>query len=227
MLTPWKKSHDQPKHRIKKQRHYFANKGPSSQSYGCSSTHVWMWELDYKDSWAPKNWCFELWCWRKLLRVPWTMRRSNQSILKEICPEYSLEYSTAEDATPILWSPDAKICLIWKDPQSGKAVIESHQWWLPPMKAGEGDDRGWDGWLASLTQWTWVWVNFGSWRRGRPSVLQSMGLQRVGYDWVTELNWTETCINTMTWKSCVTEGKEGSMKNVLLSHLSMIFPNFT
>ena len=81
---------------IKKQRHYFANKGPSSQAYGFSSSHVWMWELDYKESWALKNWCFwtVVFCWielRRLLRVPWTARRSNQSILKEISPEYSLE----------------------------------------------------------------------------------------------------------------------------------------
>ena len=74
---------------IKKQRHYFANKGPSSQGYGFSSSHVWMWELDYKESWAPRSWCF--WCWRRLLRVPWTARRSSQSILKEISPECSLE----------------------------------------------------------------------------------------------------------------------------------------
>ena len=70
---------------------YFADKGPSSQSCGFSSSHVWMWELDYKESWAPKIWCSWLWCWRRLLRVPWTVRRSNQSILKEISPEYSLE----------------------------------------------------------------------------------------------------------------------------------------
>ena len=81
----------QPRQLIKKQRHYFANKGPSSQSYDFSRSRVWMWELDYKESWAPKNWSFELWCWRRLLRVPWTARRSNQSILKEISPEYSLE----------------------------------------------------------------------------------------------------------------------------------------
>ena len=91
MLAPWKKSYDQVRQHIKKQRHYFANKGPSSESYGFSSSHVWMWELDYKESWAPKNWCFDLWCWRRLLRVPWTARRSNQSILKEMSPEYSLE----------------------------------------------------------------------------------------------------------------------------------------
>ena len=64
--------------------HYFANKGPHSQSNDFSSGHVWIWELDHKESWAPKNWCFELWCWRRLLRVPWTARRSNHSILKEI-----------------------------------------------------------------------------------------------------------------------------------------------
>ena len=76
---------------LKKQRHYFANKCPSSPSYVFSSSHVWMWELDYKESWVPKIDAFELWCWRRLLRVPWTARRSNQSILKEISPEYSLE----------------------------------------------------------------------------------------------------------------------------------------
>ena len=76
---------------ILKSRHYFVNKGPSSQGYGFSSGHVCMWELDGEESWAPKNWCFELWCWRRLLRVPWTARRSNQSLLKEISPGCSLE----------------------------------------------------------------------------------------------------------------------------------------
>ena len=80
-----------PRQHIQKQRHYFANKGPSSQGYGFSSGHVWMWELDCEESWAPKNWCFELWCWRRFLRVPWTGRRSNQFILKEISPGCSLE----------------------------------------------------------------------------------------------------------------------------------------
>ena len=77
--------------KCKKQTHYFANKGQSSQGYGFSSGHVWMWELDYKESWVKRTDAFELWCWRRLLRVPWTARRSNQSILKEISPEYSLE----------------------------------------------------------------------------------------------------------------------------------------
>ena len=76
---------------LKKQKHYFANKGPSSQGYGFSSSHVWMWELDYRESWGPKNDAFELWRWRKLLRVPWIVRISNQAILKEISPGCSLE----------------------------------------------------------------------------------------------------------------------------------------
>ena len=88
MLAPWKKSHDKTKQHIKKQRHYFANKGPSSQSYDFPSSHVWMWELDHKEDWVLKNWCFwtveDSW-------VSWTARRYNQSTLKEISPEYSLE----------------------------------------------------------------------------------------------------------------------------------------
>ena len=76
---------------MKKQRHYFANKGPSNQGYSFSSGHVWIWEMDYKESWGWRIDDFELWCWRRLLRVPWTARRSSLSILKEISPEYSLE----------------------------------------------------------------------------------------------------------------------------------------
>ena len=93
MLAPCKKkkSYDQPRQHIKKLRHYFADKGPSSQSYGFSSGHVWMWELDYKESRAPKNWCFWTVVWGRLLRASWMARRSNQSTLKEISPEYSLE----------------------------------------------------------------------------------------------------------------------------------------
>ena len=91
MLTPWKKSYGQPGQHIKKQRYYFANKGLSSQSYGFSSNHVWIWELDLKKAECQTIDAFELWCWRRLLRVPWTARRANQSILKEINPEYSLE----------------------------------------------------------------------------------------------------------------------------------------
>ena len=112
---------------------------------------------------------FVLWCWRRLLRVPWTARRSNQSILKEISPGAT----SCEELTH------------WK-----------RLWcWEGLGAGGEGDDRGWDGWMASLTQWTWVWVNSGSWWwTERPGVLRFMGLQRVGHDWATELNWTGNSI---------------------------------
>ena len=90
-LAPRKKSYGQTRQHIKKQRHCFVDKSMSSQSYGFSSSHAWMWELDHKESWALKIDAFELWCWRRLLKVSWTARRSNQSILKEISPEYSLE----------------------------------------------------------------------------------------------------------------------------------------
>ena len=92
MLTPWKEGYDQPRQHIKKQRHYFANKGPSNQSYGFPSSHVWMWELDCKENWVLKNWCFWTEVLEQTLERPWTARRSNQSILKENSPEYSLEW---------------------------------------------------------------------------------------------------------------------------------------
>ena len=124
---------------------------------------------------------FELWCWRRLLRVPWTARRSNQSILKEISPEYSLEG----------WMLKLKLNTLatWCE----VLTQLKRPWCWERLKAGgEGDDRGGDGWMASPTQWTWVWVNSGSWWwTGRPGVLQSMGLQRVGHNWTTELSWTK------------------------------------
>ena len=91
MLAPLKKTYDKPRQHIKKQRHHFADKDLFSQNYGFSSNHVWIWELDHKEGWALKNWCFQTVCWRRLLRAPWTARRSNQSILKEINSGYSLE----------------------------------------------------------------------------------------------------------------------------------------
>ena len=161
--SPWKKSYGQPRQHIKKQRHYFANKGPSNQSYGFSSSHVWMWELDYKGSWAPKNWCFWTVGLEKiLLRVPWTAKRSNQSILKEISPEYSLKGTDAEAETLIL--------------QLKLTHLKRH-WRSEILKAGaEGDNRGWEGWMASLTWWTQVWASCRSWWwAGKPDMLRSMG----------------------------------------------------
>ena len=122
---------------------------------------------------------FELWCWRRLLRVPWTARRSNQSMLKEISPGCSLE-------TLML-----KLKLQYFAHLMQRADFLKRPWCWERLKAGgEGDDRGWDGWMASLTQWTWVWVNSGSWWwTGRPGVLWFTGSQRVRHDWETEVNW--------------------------------------
>ena len=172
MLAPWKKSCDQPRQHIKKQRHYFTNKGLSSQGYGFSSGHVWMWELAVKKAECRRIDAFDLWCWRRLLRVPWTARRSNQSILKEISPEYSLEGLMLKLKFQYLVT-GCKELTHWKWP-----------WCWERLKAGgEGDDRGWDGWMSSLTRWTWVWAVSGSWWwTGRPGRLRSMGLQRVRHD---------------------------------------------
>jgi len=136
-----------------------------------------MWELDCEEGWAPKNWCFWTVVLEKTLESPLDC--------KEIQPIHSkgdqswvfFGRSDAKAETPILWPPHAKSWLIGKD------------WCWEGLGAGEeGDDRGWDGWMASLTQWTWVWVNSGSWWwTGRPGVLQFMESQRVGHDWMTEL----------------------------------------
>ena len=141
--------------------------------YGCKS-----WE--YKESWAPKNWCFWTVVLRRLLRIPWTARLSNQSILKEISPEYSLEglmlYLKLQYFGHLMWRTDS----FEKTLMLGN--IEGRR------RSGQ---KGWNGWMASPTQWRWVWVTSGSWWwTGRPGLWQSMELQRVRYDWATELNWT-------------------------------------
>ena len=119
-LAPWKKSYDQPRQHIKKQRHHFAYKSPSSQSYSFSSSHVWMWELDQKKAEHRRTDAFELWRCRRLLKVHWTTRRSNQSILRENQSWIFIERTDAGAETPILWPPDVKSWLIWKDPDVGK-----------------------------------------------------------------------------------------------------------
>ena len=109
MLTPWKKSYDKPRHHIEKQRHHFTDKGPYSQSYGFSSSHVQMWEMEIKKAEHQRIDAFKLWCWRRLLRVPWTARRSNQSILKEFNLEHSLEglMLKLQDFGHLMWRADS------------------------------------------------------------------------------------------------------------------------
>ena len=166
----------EPRQHIKKQRHYFAVKGPSSQSYDFSSSHVWMWELDHKKSWALKNWCFWTVVLEKTLESPLDCKESQPVHPKGNQSWIFIGRTDAETETPILWSPEE--LSHWKRP-----------WCWKTLKAGgEGDDRGWDGWMASPMRWTWVWASSGSWWWTRkPGMLQSMGSQRVGHNWATEL----------------------------------------
>ena len=144
MLVPWKKSYGKPRQNIKKQKHHFANKGPSSQTNGFSRGHVWMWDLDYKESWVPKNWCFWTVALERILRVPWITRRSNQSILKELSPEYSLEGLILK----------LKLQYFGHLMQITDSMEKT--WCCKRLKAGgEEDNGGWDGWMASPAWWTW------------------------------------------------------------------------
>ena len=142
--------------------------------YGCES-----WTI--KKAECQRIGTFELWCWRRLLRVPWTARGSNRFILKEISPGCTLE----------------GMMLKLKLQYFGHSGKELTHWkrlrcWEGLRARGEGDDRGWDGWMASLTRWMWVWVNSRIWWwTGRPGVLCFIGSQRVGHDWATELKWTD------------------------------------
>ena len=178
MLAPWKKSYDQPRHIIKgrditlqTQIHLAKAMIFPVVMYGCES-----WTIKKAEHWRID--AFELWCWRRLLRVSWTARRSNQSILKEISPEYSLE----------------ELMLKLKLQYFGHLIqrtdsLEKTLCWERLKAGGEGDDRGCGGWMVSSTQWTWVWVYFESWWwTEKPGFLQCMGSQRVRHDWV---NWTD------------------------------------
>ena len=133
----------------------FGKKSPSGQGSGFSSGHIWMWDLDYKESWAPKNWCFWTVVLEKTLGVPWTARRSNQSILKEISPECSLEGLMLKLKLQYF----GQYFQYWCEEQ----IHLKKPWYWERLKAGgEGDNRGWDDWTASPTQWTWVWAGSGS-----------------------------------------------------------------
>ena len=160
MLAPWKESYDKSRQHIKRQKHHFANKGPNSQSYGFSSSHEWMWELDDKKAEHWRTDAFKLWFWRRLLRISWTARRSNQSILKEINPEFSLVGLTL------------KLKLQYFGYLMQRAVSLEKT-----LMLGKTEDRRRrclrrrDGWMTSLIQWTWVWAN-----SGRQSCLERLDL---------------------------------------------------
>ena len=145
MLDPWKESYDKPIQCIKKQRRHFADKGLSSQSYGFSSSHVWMWELDHKESWALKNWCFWTVVLEETLENPLDSMEIQPVHSKGNHSKYSLERLMLKLKLwyfgHLMWRTDS----VEKTLMLGK--IESRR---------RRDDRGWDGWMASLTRWTWV-----------------------------------------------------------------------
>ena len=120
MLAPWKKSYEKPRQHIKKQRHYFVNKGPSSQGYDFSSSHVWMWELDYKESWALKNWCFWTVVLEKTFESPLDCKEVQPIHPKGDQSWVFIGRTDAKAETPVLWPPDVKNWLIWKDPDARK-----------------------------------------------------------------------------------------------------------
>ena len=173
MLSPWKKSNDQPKQHIKKQRHYFANKGLSSQGYGFSSGHVWVWELD---------------CEEMLLNCG--VEDSSESLGLQEDPTSPSQRSSVLGVHWKDW------CWSWKSNTLATSCKELTHWkrlWCwEGLGAGGKGNRGCDGWMASLTWCIWVCVNSGSWWwTGQPGVLRFMGSQRVRHKWATELNWAE------------------------------------
>ena len=176
-VTPMDCGHDKPRHYIKKQRHHFANKSARNQSYGFSCYHIWMWELDHKEGWAPKNWWFWTVVLKKTPESPLDSKETKPDNPKGNKLWIIIGKTDTEVETRILWLSD------------GKNWLLKRCWFWEELKAGpEGGDRGWDSWMASPTQWTWVWVNAWSWWwTWRPGMLQSIVSKRLGHSWATEL----------------------------------------
>ena len=166
---------------IAKQRHYFADKLPSSQSCGFSSSHIWMRELAHKESWVPKNWYFSTVVLEKTLESPLNSKEINPVNPKGNQPWIFIGRTDVEAEAPILWLSDANNWFTGKYPDAVR------DWGQEEKGMTEDEMAGEHHWL-----WTWVWASSRSWSwTGKPGVLQSMGSQRIGHNWATELNWTE------------------------------------
>ena len=189
MLAPWKKSYDLPRQHIKKQRHYFTNKvGKYSQSYGSSSSHGWMWELDHKESWALKNWCFWAVVLGKTLESPLDGTEIKTVNLKGNQSWIVIGRIDAEAETPKLWPPDVKNWLIGKDADAGKDWRQ------------EKGMTAWNDWMASLIQWTWVWAGFGV-GDGQGSLVCCSPWGCKESDMTEQLNWFNVSENWESWFS--------------------------
>ena len=193
MPTPWKKSYDQPRQLIKKQRHYFANKHPSSQSYGFSSSHVWMWELDYKEGWVLKNWCFWTVVLEKTLESPLDCKEIQPVNPKGNQSWIFIERTDVEAETPILLPPDVKNWLIWKDPDAGK------NWRQEEKGMTEDEMVGWHHWLNGHEFAQAPRVGDGLRNLVWCSLWRCKESDMTIY-W-TELNWTE--LTLLCWKRSV------------------------
>ena len=193
MLTPWKESYDQPRQHIKKQRHYFSNKGPSSQGYGFSSGHVWMWELNYKESWAQKNWRFWTVVLEKTLESPLDCKEIQPVNPKGVQSWVFIGRTDVEAEIPILWPPNMKSWLIGKDPDAGK------DWGQEEKGMTEDEMVGWHHWLN------------GHGFRQTPGVGDGQGGLVCCGSWghkesdtAERLNWTELNCCCLVAQSCLT-----------------------
>ena len=185
MLASWKNSYEQPRQNIKKQKCYFANKALSSQGYGFYSSHVWMWELDYKESWALKNWCFWTVMLDKTLESPLDCKEIQPVHPKGDQSWVFIGRTDAEAETPILWPPDMNSWLIWKDPDAGK------DWGQEEKGMTEDEMVGWHHWLDGRES---EWTPGAGDRQGGLACCDSWGRKESDTtEWLnwTELNWTD------------------------------------
>ena len=179
---------DKPRKHIKKQRYHFADKGPYSQSYGFFSSHVWMWELEQKEGWTLKHRCF-----RTVV-----LEKTHESLLDKIKPvspkgnQSWIFMGRTHASAPILRPPEWEEQTHWK-----------RSWCWERLKVGEGDERGWDSWMASPTWWTWVWANSRrEWQTEKPGVLYSMGSERVENDLATIKQQPREVLIRLLLKNC-------------------------